>query len=167
MATRVIKLRGLWEARRRAQHARVAAEALQRRLRLGDQTLQPTPGGSGPQHADQGCLVGGGVLASRKAKTQPARTRDGRSWQGEHECPALGSKISHRAAHLRETDCVAGHVGLELRNVVANYLFEKPHRFSVDSAEFRPQRLFAFELRRCGHAARLDLGCRQSFLAGC
>jgi hypothetical protein len=23
------------------------------------------------------------------------------------ECPALGSKISHRAAHLRETDCVA------------------------------------------------------------
>ena len=45
------------------------------------------------------------------------------------ECPALGSKISHRAAHLRETDCVAGHVGLELRNVVANYPFEGSHRF--------------------------------------
>ena len=72
-----------------------------------------------------------------------------------------------RRRRCRETYCVAGHVGLELRNVVANYLFEKPHRFSVDSAEFRPQRLFAFELRRCGHAARLDLGCRQSFLAGC
>ena len=26
-----------------------------------------------------------------------------------------------RAAHLRETDCVAGHVGLELRNVVTKY----------------------------------------------
>ena len=45
------------------------------------------------------------------------------------ECPALGSKISHRAAHLRETDCVAGHVRLELRNVVANYPFESSRGF--------------------------------------
>jgi hypothetical protein len=51
--------------------------------------------------------------ASRKAKTQPARTRDGRSWQGEHECPALGSKISHRASHLREADCVVEAAGFE------------------------------------------------------
>jgi len=29
-----------------------------------------------------------------------------------------------------ETDCVAGHVGLELRNVVANYAFEKSRRFA-------------------------------------
>jgi hypothetical protein len=29
-----------------------------------------------------------------------------------------------RAAHLRETDCVAGHVGLELRNPCASYVFE-------------------------------------------
>ena len=29
-----------------------------------------------------------------------------------------------RAAHLRETDCVAGHVGLELRYVVTKYPFE-------------------------------------------
>jgi len=34
-----------------------------------------------------------------------------------------------RAAHLRETDCVAGHVRLELRNVVANYPFEGSHKF--------------------------------------
>jgi len=27
-------------------------------------------------------------------------------------------------------DCVAGHVGLELRNVVANYPFERSHRFA-------------------------------------
>jgi hypothetical protein len=29
-----------------------------------------------------------------------------------------------QAAHLRETDCVAGHVGLELRYVVTKYPFE-------------------------------------------
>src|SRR5262249_41734345 len=33
-----------------------------------------------------------------------------------------------------ETDCVAGHVGLELRNVSANYLFERSLRFpEIDS----------------------------------
>ena len=37
---------------------------------------------------------------------------------------------SRIAAHLRETDCVAGHVRLELRNVVANYPFERSHRFA-------------------------------------
>jgi len=36
-----------------------------------------------------------------------------------------------RAEHLRETDCVAGHVGLELRNVGENYPFERSHRFAV------------------------------------
>src|SRR5215469_14273578 len=36
----------------------------------------------------------------------------------------------------------------DLRNVVANYPFERSHRFPGDPAEFRPQRLFAFELRR-------------------
>jgi hypothetical protein len=29
----------------------------------------------------------------------------------------------------KETDCLAGHVGLELGNVVAKYLFERPHKF--------------------------------------
>jgi hypothetical protein len=39
-------------------------------------------------------------------------------------------RVSPRAAHdPQRRDCVAGHVRLELRNVVANYLFEKPHRF--------------------------------------
>jgi hypothetical protein len=36
-----------------------------------------------------------------------------------------GAPDDCRAAHLRETDCVAGMVGLELRNVVANYPFER------------------------------------------
>jgi hypothetical protein len=48
-------------------------------------------------------------------------------------------------APLGSFDCVAGHIGLELRNVVANYRFEKPHRFPESSR---------FELRRRGHAAR-------------
>jgi hypothetical protein len=39
---------------------------------------------------------------------------------------------------------VAGHVRLELRNVVAKYPFESSHRFP-DPAEFWPQRLFGFE----------------------
>src|SRR6185295_16335128 len=34
-----------------------------------------------------------------------------------------------RAAHLRETDCVARHVRFELRNVVANYPFESSRGF--------------------------------------
>src|SRR5437870_10172917 len=29
-----------------------------------------------------------------------------------------------------ETDCMAGHVRLELRNVAANYPFERSHRFA-------------------------------------
>ena len=29
-----------------------------------------------------------------------------------------------------ETHCLAGHAGLELRNVVANYPFERSHRFA-------------------------------------
>jgi hypothetical protein len=35
-----------------------------------------------------------------------------------------------RAAHLRETDCVAGHVRFELRNVVASYPFERSDSFA-------------------------------------
>jgi hypothetical protein len=31
---------------------------------------------------------------------------------------------------LRRPHCLAGHVRLELRNVVANYPFERSHRFA-------------------------------------
>jgi hypothetical protein len=41
-----------------------------------------------------------------------------------------GAPDDCRAAHLRETDCVAGVGGLELRNVVANYPCERSHRFA-------------------------------------
>ena len=53
-----------------------------------------------------------------------------------------------RLRRCRETDCVAGHGGLELRNVGKNYPFERSRRISGDPAEFRPQRPFTFELRR-------------------
>jgi hypothetical protein len=47
-----------------------------------------------------------------------------------------GAKISRRVAHLREADCVAGHVRLELKNVVANYPFERSHRFPGARSNF-------------------------------
>ena len=34
---------------------------------------------------------------------------------------------------ISETDCVAGVAGLELRNVVANYTFERSRRFPESS----------------------------------
>jgi hypothetical protein len=38
--------------------------------------------------------------------------------------PPDGAAESPCVAHLRETDCVAGHVGLELRNPCASHVFE-------------------------------------------
>jgi hypothetical protein len=43
-------------------------------------------------------------------------------------------------------DWLAGVGGLELRNVVAKYPFERSHRFPVIQPNSPPQRLFAFEL---------------------
>jgi len=43
--------------------------------------------------------------------------------------PAFKIRTVSRAAHLRETDCVAGVAGLELRNVDANYPFESSRGF--------------------------------------
>jgi Bacterial extracellular solute-binding proteins, family 5 Middle len=55
--------------------------------------------------------------AREGAEGRPARAMDPR---------ATSCRMSLSS---RETDCVAGHVGLELRNVAANYPFERPHRF--------------------------------------
>src|SRR5215469_7665309 len=66
--------------------------------------------------------------------------------------------MSHVFLQARNTpqrqDCLAGVGGLELRNVDTNYLFERSHRFAGNPAEFWLWRLFAFELRRWGYAAR-------------
>src|SRR5438445_3865692 len=51
-----------------------------------------------------------------------------------------------RAAHLRETDCVAGHVRFELRNVVANYPFESSRGFPGSEPN-------------CGHGDHSRLSC--------
>src|SRR5258708_3691250 len=40
------------------------------------------------------------------------------------------AKRRDRAWRWRRPDCVAGHVGLELGNVVSNYPFERSHRFA-------------------------------------
>ncbi len=50
-------------------------------------------------------------------------------------------RMSARSAPT-ETDCVAGHVGLELRNVVANYPFESSRGFPD------PSRISAMETTR-------------------
>src|SRR6266699_1312189 len=59
-------------------------------------------------------------------------------------------------SHLRygRADCVAGHVGLELRNVVTNYPVESSIDFRESSRIPAPQRQFPFELRRWAYAAR-------------
>ena len=63
-------------------------------------------------------------LAKRDEIGAPPRDRCCRSWPET----LFGNEVRHD--NTAETDCVAGHVRLELRNVVANYPFERPHRFA-------------------------------------
>src|SRR6516164_6015520 len=78
------------------------------------------------------------------------------------------SRVFLRAGHSpQRRDWLAGHVRFELRNVGANYPFEKVAQISGDPAELRPQRLFAFELRRweaqLGPSARISAGGLMSY----
>ena len=45
--------------------------------------------------------------------------------------PCVGVKKAVIPTYPQRPDCVAGHVRLELRNVVAKYPFERSHRFPV------------------------------------
>jgi hypothetical protein len=54
---------------------------------------------------------------------------------------------------MAETDCVAGVVGLELRNPLGSKSARVAAGSSGDLVEMAHQRLFAFELRRGEHAA--------------
>jgi hypothetical protein len=80
-------------------------------------------------------------------------------WSGSPTKTRL-PKPAHEAAGLpkqngrMETHCLAGHTRLELRNVGANYSFERSHRFVGIQANASYRRLFAFELRCWGGAAR-------------
>jgi hypothetical protein len=55
--------------------------------------------------------------------------------------------------HMGETDCVAGVVGLELRNPLGSKSARVAAGSSGDVAETAQQRLFAFELPGGGYAA--------------
>jgi len=55
--------------------------------------------------------------------------------------------------HIAETDCVAGVVGLELRNPLGSKSAGIAGGISADLAEMAQLRRFAFELRRCQRAA--------------
>jgi hypothetical protein len=66
--------------------------------------------------------------------------------------PMVPGGVGSVGNHTAETDCVPGHVRFELRNVAANYPFERVAQIRGDPAEFWRQRLFAFELRRWDRA---------------
>jgi hypothetical protein len=51
---------------------------------------------------------------------------------GDAQRPTAGRRTAPPAetnGEISETDCVAGHVRFELRNVAANYPFERSHKF--------------------------------------
>jgi hypothetical protein len=55
--------------------------------------------------------------------------------------------------HVGETDCVAGVIGLELRNPLGLKSAGIAGGIFADLAKMAQQRRFAFELRRCQRAA--------------
>jgi hypothetical protein len=100
--------------------------------------------------AESLCTIAGGVPRGANTPCQtasskplrPASSAGGRSGSegrrgageiqpGSHtrEIPRRRAFEGHSHVSSRRPDCVAGHVGLELRNVVAKYLFEMPHGF--------------------------------------
>src|SRR5271165_3799713 len=72
--------------------------------------------------------------------------------QGDYDW--TNANNSRAKAPLAETDCVAGHVRLELANVILKKPLKMLGEFSLDYGTFWDQRLFALELRRRGYAAR-------------
>jgi hypothetical protein len=70
-----------------------------------------------------------------RALIKTARERAARMDELERELAVPGLVRVDRAQldpddrRAPETDCVAGHEGLELRNVAANYLFERSYGF--------------------------------------
>jgi hypothetical protein len=77
----------------------------------------------------------------------------------------LGARQRHRPVkdardHCGRDDCVAGVVGLELRNPCAIYVLDSIVIIPVSSGKTRHRRLFACELRPCGYAARARILAR-------
>src|SRR5208337_3138947 len=80
---------------------------------------------------------------------RPERQRAHR--EGVPECRrfSLHPEITPQRPH-----CLAGHVRLELANVILKKPLKMLGEFSLDYGTFWDQRLFALELRRRGYAAR-------------
>ena len=76
-----------------------------------------------------------------------------------------GPILRSSAPRARRPHCLAGHVRFELRNVVANYPFERSHRFPGIKPNSGHRDYSRFELRRWGDAARpagISAGARSS-----
>jgi hypothetical protein len=65
-------------------------------------------------------------------KNSPFATGNSEDYAGETHFSSAGtSRVLPQTAHgAQRLDWLAGHAGLELRNVDANYLFERSHRFA-------------------------------------
>jgi hypothetical protein len=84
----------------------------------------------------------------------------------EHQSAApdrLGRKASSSQMGWWRPDCVAGHVGLELRNVDTNYPFERSHRF----AGIQPNSGFGDYSRLSCGVGDTQLGRRPGSRQGC
>src|SRR6266478_6617807 len=83
------------------------------------------------------------------------------------ERPAASSRVPLIRPFLTplrmETHCLAGHVGLELRNVDANYPFERLHRF----AGIQPNSGFGDYSRLSCGVGDTQLGPRPGSRRGC
>jgi hypothetical protein len=71
-------------------------------------------------------------------------------WRAEHKTDVADKLMlagrAWRVLHIGETDCVAGVIGLELRNPLGSKSARFAGGSSGDVAETAQQRLFAFEL---------------------
>jgi hypothetical protein len=97
--------------------------------------------------------AGGSTTPTPSDARRPARADVKRS-QGrlaaESEAMTGSRGLGNVAA---ETDCVAGVIGLELRNPLGSRSARVAGGISGDLAEMAQQRRFALELRRCQRAA--------------
>src|SRR6516164_5004539 len=79
------------------------------RVRLAGMSSRSKVASTARRIFDHQCKKAGGLKLFSASKCDPARLRSNVSWW--------------------RPDCLAGHVGLELRNVVAKYPFERSRRF--------------------------------------
>src|SRR6516225_3482785 len=126
--------REAWENNGRPEHLRAACEASLRRLKLERIDIYQ--------------------LHAPELQSEGKIRHIGLSNVSVNESPGHGSE---------RPDCVAGHVGLELRNVDANYPFERSHRF----AGIQPNSGFGDYSRLSCGVGDTQLGRRPGSRQGC